>query len=90
MLVLTRKQNETIQVGQDIVIKVISTAKGKVKIGIDAPEAVRVMRGELADEVKAKRLAPAVVAPAVVAPKQTAASPAAPLAGRLSQLRAAC
>ena len=60
MLVLTRKQNEMIQIGQDIVVKVISTGKGKVKIGIDAPADVRVMRAELADEVKAQRLSAAV------------------------------
>ena len=60
MLVLTRKQNEMIQIGEDIVGKVISTGKGKVKIGIDAPAEVRVMRGELADEVKAHRLENAV------------------------------
>lgn len=47
MLVLTRKQGETIQVGEGISIKVIKTAKGCVKIGIEAPETVRVLRGEL-------------------------------------------
>ena len=47
MLVLTRKAAETIQIGDDIVIKVIKTGSGTVKIGIDAPDAVRVMRGEL-------------------------------------------
>ena len=60
MLVLTRKQNEMIQIGQDIVVKVISAGKGKVKIGIDAPADVRVMRGELAEDVKAQRLSDAV------------------------------
>ena len=82
MLVLTRKQDEMIQIGQDIVVKVISAGKGKVKIGIDAPAEVRVMRAELADEVKAKRLAPA----AIPAPTVTAA---APLSSRM-KLRAAC
>ena len=37
MLVLTRKKNEMIQIGNDIVIKVISTGRGKVKLGIEAP-----------------------------------------------------
>ena len=50
MLVLTRKAAETIKVGEDIVIKVIKTAKGAVKIGIDAPEDIRVIRGELLSE----------------------------------------
>lgn len=50
MLVLTRKKNEMIQVGSDIVIKVIATGRGKVKIGIDAPANVRVLRGELSEK----------------------------------------
>lgn len=48
MLVLTRKKNEVIQIGQQIVVKVISTGRGKVKLGIDAPADVRVLRAELA------------------------------------------
>lgn len=48
MLVLTRKQAETIQIGDRITIKVIATGRGKVKLGIDAPADVRVLRGELA------------------------------------------
>ena len=48
MLVLTRKQGEVIHVGDGIAIKVIKTGKGTVKIGIDAPAHVKVLRGELA------------------------------------------
>ena len=47
MLVLTRKPAEVIRIGEDVVIKVIKTSKGSVKIGVDAPSDVRVMRGEL-------------------------------------------
>ncbi|MBD3674121.1 MAG: carbon storage regulator [Planctomycetaceae bacterium] len=47
MLVLTRKRNEMIRIGDDVVIKVIKTGKGAVKIGIDAPGNVRVLRAEL-------------------------------------------
>jgi len=49
MLVLTRKRAETIHVGQDIFIKVIRTGRTSVKIGIEAPANVRVVRGELLD-----------------------------------------
>ncbi len=48
MLVLTRKRDETIQIGSNIVIRVIKTAKGSVKIGIEAPDSVRIKRGEIA------------------------------------------
>lgn len=47
MLVLTRKQEETIRIGDDVVIKVIKTGHGTVKIGIEAPNHIRVLRGEL-------------------------------------------
>ncbi len=49
MLVLTRKRFQQIRIGSDIVIKVIKTGRGAVKIGIDAPADVRVMRAELCD-----------------------------------------
>ena len=49
MLVLTRKRTETIQIGEDIFIKVIRTGRSSVKIGIEAPANVRVVRGELLD-----------------------------------------
>jgi len=47
MLVLARKKMEVIHIGQDIVIKVLHIRNGVVRIGIDAPASVRVMRGEL-------------------------------------------
>jgi len=47
MLVLTRKAAQTIHIGDDVVVKVIKTGSGTVKIGIDAPDSVRVIRGEL-------------------------------------------
>ncbi len=57
MLVLTRKKNELIQIGNQIVVKVISTGRGKVKLGIDAPADVRVLRAELAALVDPKAAA---------------------------------
>ena len=49
MLVLTRKSEESIRIGDDVVIKVIRTGKGTVKLGIEAPGDVRILRGELVD-----------------------------------------
>ncbi|MCA8986358.1 MAG: carbon storage regulator [Planctomycetaceae bacterium] len=51
MLVLTRKKSQLIQIGDNIVIKVIRTGPGSVKLGIDAPGNVRVIRGELNEEL---------------------------------------
>ncbi len=45
MLVLTRKLAEGIRIGDDILVKVIRTGKGSIKIGIDAPDRLRVVRG---------------------------------------------
>ena len=46
MLVLSRKPAEAIRIGDDILIKVIAIRGGQVKIGIEAPQGVRVMRTE--------------------------------------------
>lgn len=50
MLVLTRKRSQMIRIGDDVVVKVIKTGQNSVKIGIEAPEHVRVLRAELCDE----------------------------------------
>ena len=49
MLILTRKRNDSIRIGENIVVRVMRTAKGSVKIGIEAPDSVRIVRGELND-----------------------------------------
>ncbi|GBD90555.1 hypothetical protein BMS3Abin04_01272 [bacterium BMS3Abin04] len=52
MLVLTRKSKEKIRIGTDIVITVITTSDNQVKIGIEAPEDVKILREELYQKVK--------------------------------------
>ena len=47
MLVLTRRRSEMIQIGNNVIIKVIEMGPGWVKIGIEAPDDVRVIRAEL-------------------------------------------
>ncbi len=56
MLILSRKEDESIQIGEDIEIKVVQTARGFVKIGIEAPKSILVLRKELLDDVKDKNL----------------------------------
>lgn len=61
MLVLTRKRDETIKIGSNVVIRVMKTRNGSVKLGIEAPSSVRVVRGELATlepQVDASMFAP--------------------------------
>ncbi len=57
MLVLARKLDESIMIGDDITIKVISIEKGIVKIGIDAPKDISIMRNELLKDVKDSNIA---------------------------------
>lgn len=59
MLVLARKLDESIVLGDDITIKVISIDKGVVKLGIDAPRDVSIIRSELLEDVKESNLAAA-------------------------------
>ena len=47
MLVLSRKKHETIKLGNDIVLTIVQVQGNKVRIGIDAPPNVQVVRGEL-------------------------------------------
>jgi carbon storage regulator len=47
MLILTRKSGESIQIGDDIVLKVTRIGGDFVKIGIEAPAHVKVLRTEI-------------------------------------------
>ena len=57
MLVLARKLDESIVIGDDIVVKVISIEKGIVKLGIDAPKSISIVRNELLEDVKDSNIA---------------------------------
>jgi len=48
MLVLSRKTDETIIIGDSIKIKVIKVKGNTIRLGIEAPEDVKILRGELA------------------------------------------
>jgi len=47
MLVLSRKQSQRIRVGTSIVVTVVRVSGDKVRLGIEAPDGVRVLREEL-------------------------------------------
>lgn len=51
MLVLTRKVDESILIGEDINIKILSLSNTQVKIGISAPRNLRILRKEVYDEI---------------------------------------
>jgi carbon storage regulator len=51
MLVLTRKSNQSIMIGDDIEVSVLSVMGEKVRIGIQAPQTVPVFRKEIYLEI---------------------------------------
>ena len=54
MLVLTRKSRQSIMIGDDIEVTVLSNDGMKVRLGIQAPQAVPVHRTEVYDQIQAK------------------------------------
>ena len=66
MLVLTRKENEKIRIGDNIVLTVVRTTGDRVRIGIEAPPDISILRNEL----KAKDVAS--VAPSLAAVAESA------------------
>ncbi len=52
MLILTRKEGEKIVIGGDIKISIISIIDNQVKIGIEAPADVKILREELYEKLK--------------------------------------
>ncbi|MCX8039633.1 MAG: carbon storage regulator CsrA [Planctomycetota bacterium] len=54
MLILTRRAGERVLIGNEIVVTVLAVHRGQVRLGISAPRECRILRGELADEVRAE------------------------------------
>src|SRR5215211_983651 len=55
VLVLTRKSNQSIMIGDDIEVSVLAIMGEKVRIGIDAPRSVPVFRKEVYVEIQQNR-----------------------------------
>ena len=72
MLVLTRKSNQSIMIGDDIEVSVLSVMGDKVRIGIQAPQDVPVFRTEIYLEIHRKEGEGAHGAPTVAGPGEDA------------------
>ncbi len=51
MLILTRKQNESVIIDGDIKVTILSDKHGQVKLGIDAPDDVEIWREEIYEKI---------------------------------------
>lgn len=60
MLVLSRRLNETLVIGDDIKITVLGISGNQVRIGIAAPKEVSVHREEIYERIQAEQNAPLV------------------------------
>ncbi len=49
MLVLTRKVEQSLIIGGNIVVKILGVERDRVKIGIEAPDDVKILREEIVD-----------------------------------------
>ncbi|MFO7752546.1 MAG: carbon storage regulator CsrA [Desulfobacteraceae bacterium] len=56
MLVLTRKAGEKIRIGNDIVLSVLEVDGGTVKMGIDAPRDVDILRMEVFEKIQRENI----------------------------------
>ena len=52
MLILSRRAGESITIGDDIVVTVVSVGGHHIRLGISAPREVRVLRDEIVQAIK--------------------------------------
>jgi carbon storage regulator len=56
MLVLTRKTNQSIMIGDDVEVSVLAVSRDKIRLGITAPRDVPVFRKEVYISIKEEQL----------------------------------
>jgi len=65
MLILSRKVNEKVVIGDDITVSIIEIRGDQVRLGIDAPKMVKVFRQEVFDAIKAENKAASQSVPVI-------------------------
>lgn len=66
MLVVTRKPNQTIMIGDQIEVVILGIENGQVRVGIRAPRHVEVVRKELLESIQTANQEAATVLPEIV------------------------
>ena len=56
MLVLTRKVGEKLMVGDEVVISVVEVNRGSVRLGVEAPQSVSILRFEVYERIQEENL----------------------------------
>ena len=59
-MILSRKLNEAIKIGEGIEVRVIGLRDGQVRLGVTAPKGIRVDREEIRERIDAEKRAAAV------------------------------
>lgn len=55
MLILQRKPGEAVRIGDDVTVSILSVENGRVRIAIDAPTSIPILRSELIEAIAANR-----------------------------------
>ena len=67
MLIIRRRVGESVFIGEDIEVEVLEVCGGQIKIGIEAPREILVLRSEVRMTAEANRLAALHAGPAALA-----------------------
>jgi carbon storage regulator len=54
MLILTRREGESVRIGEDVTVTVLRVKGSQVRIGVNAPKDVAVQREEIAERMRAE------------------------------------
>lgn len=68
MLVLTRRQGESVRIGQDIRVTVVASTGAQVRIAIEAPEEIGIFREEIFEQVASANVEATSMGNATVGP----------------------